>query len=168
MDKNEFFEEIYVGYHEKIYEFIHCRVCSVVVAEDLTSDVFVAVYKNLHTYDSSKSFISTWLYAIAANRLKNYYKKNSAAVYSIDDMAEKDIVPYPDCPNPMEQEELRIMLDCLMENLPKRSREIICMKYYKNMTSMEIGQNLHISPVNVRVILKRTLGAMKDMLKSVS
>ena len=72
MNKNEFFEQIYDDYKDKIYEFIFYKVSNKALAEDLTSDVFISVYKNLHRYDEEKSFITTWLYAIAYNRLKNY------------------------------------------------------------------------------------------------
>ena len=51
MNKDEYFEEIYCDYYEKIYKFIYYKVCNIELAEDLTSDVFVAVYKNLHRYD---------------------------------------------------------------------------------------------------------------------
>ena len=59
MNKDEYFEEIYCDYYERIYKFIYYKVCNIELAEDLTSDVFVAVYKNLHRYDESKSFILT-------------------------------------------------------------------------------------------------------------
>lgn len=164
MDKNGFFEEIYGGYYRKVYEFIYSRVRNPELAEDLTNDVFTAVYKNLHTYDASKSFISSWLYAIASNRLKNYYKSRKEKIYSTDYMIEMNMEQQSVSPDPMDQEELRIMLECLLQNLPERSRTIIQMKYYRDMTSREIGRNLNLSPGNVRVILKRTLDAMKNML----
>lgn len=89
MDKNEYFERIYYDYRDKIYEFIFYRVKNKEVAEDLTSDVFVSVYKNLHRYDENKSFITTWLYAIAYNRLKNYYKSRKNIIYDVEHLIEK-------------------------------------------------------------------------------
>ena len=88
MNKNEFFEQIYDDYKDKIYEFIFYKVSNKELAEDLTSDVFISVYKNLHRYDAEKSFITTWLYAIAYNRLKNYYKSRKNNVYSIEYLIE--------------------------------------------------------------------------------
>lgn len=164
MDKDQYFEEIYENYRDKIFKFIYYKVSDAELAEDLTNDVFVSVYKNLHTYDANKSFISTWLYAISYNRLKNYYKSHKAVEYSIEYMLEMNIAPRSELQDPLEQEELRLMLKNAMQELPERSRKIILMKYYLDMTSGEIGRNLNISPGNVRIILKRSLNTLKGML----
>lgn len=166
MDKNQFFEEIYENYRDKIFKFIYYKVSDADLADDLTNDVFVAVYKNLHTYDANKSFISTWLYAISYNRLKNYYKSRKATEYSIEYMLEMNIVPHPELHDPLEQEELRLMLKNAMQKLPERNRKIILMKYYWGMTSREIGRNLNITPGNVRIILKRSLSTLNKMLNN--
>lgn len=164
MNKNEFFEQIYDDYKDKIYEFIFYKVSNKELAEDLTSDVFISVYKNLHRYDAEKSFITTWLYAIAYNRLKNYYKSRKNNVYSIECLIEMSneihIVKY----DSSEQEELRLVLKNVMKELPERNRRIVLMKYYGNMTSREIGKCLDISPGNVRIILKRSLAMLKSKL----
>lgn len=164
MNKNEFFEQIYDDYKDKIYEFIFYKVSNKELAEDLTSDVFISVYKNLHRYDAEKSFITTWLYAITYNRLKNYYKSRKNNVYSIEYLIEMSneihIVKY----DSSEQEELRLVLKNVMKELPERNRRIVLMKYYGNMTSREIGKCLDISPGNVRIILKRSLAMLKSKL----
>lgn len=164
MDKNEYFQQIYSDYYEKIYAFLFFKVNNKELAEDLTSDVFVSVYKNLHRYDASKSFISTWLYAIAYNQLKNYYKSRKDVVCSIEYLIETSneihIVKYDFA----EQEELRLVLKNVMKELPERNRRIVLMKYYCNMTSREIGKCLDISPGNVRITLKRSLAILKNKL----
>ena len=92
MDKNQFFEEIYHEYYPSIYHFINCRVCNPACAEDIANDVFLAAYCNLHSYDASKGFITTWLYAIASNRLKNYYKKRQRLEGSFEYYMDEPIV----------------------------------------------------------------------------
>ena len=112
------------------------------------------MYKNLHVYDENRSFIATWLYAIAGNRLKNYYKSWQYREYNIEE-----------CRNDMEQVELRLVLDCLIRKLPKRNRQIVYMKYYHNMTSREIGKIMNLSSCNVRIILKRSLNTLRKQLR---
>ena len=166
MNKDEYFEEIYCDYYEKIYKFIYYKVCNIELAEDLTSDVFVDVYKNLHRYDENKSFILTWLYAISCNRLKNYYKSRKKLEYSIDCMSEMNIEPVFISDDLLEQKEWYIVLQKLIWDLPERNRNVILMKYYGDMTSKEIGNNLDISSGNVRIILKRTLSTLKSKLNT--
>ncbi len=166
MDRNQYFEEIYSSYHDKIYHFIYFKIYDAQIAEDLTNDVFLAAYKNLNRYDADKSFITTWLYAIACNRLKNYYKSSGRKQeYSIENWHEK----YEDADmandSMLERQEWRILLLEALLQLPERNRKIVLMKYYDNMTSKEIGQKLDLSPGNVRIILKRSLELMKKELK---
>ena len=71
--KYEEFERIYQEYYLKILTFIHKRVPDLYEAEELTGDVFLSFYRNMDSYDEEKGSIATWLYAITANRLKNYY-----------------------------------------------------------------------------------------------
>ncbi len=168
-DKKKYFEEIYNEYHDKIYHFIYFKLYDAQASEDLTSDVFLSAYRNLHTYDASKSFISTWLYAIAYNRLKNYYKSSTRKqTCSIDRLTEtqRDIAPFHD--TLLEQQELRMVLQEILLQLPERNRKVVVMKYYGDMTSKEIGRAMHISSGNVRVILKRSLDIMKKKLKVIA
>ena len=165
-DKKKYFEQIYNSYHDKIYNFIYFKIYNAQISEDLTSDVFLAAYKNLNRYDSDKSFITTWLYAIACNRLKNYYKSSSRKQeYSIENWTEKWEDTDMANDNMLERQEWRILLLEVLLQLPERNRKIVLMKYYDNMTSKEIGRKLDLSSGNVRIILKRSLELMKKKLK---
>ncbi len=72
MTKDTYFEKIYGSYYQSILNYMFCRVHNRAIAEELAADVFLLAYKNLDSYDHSKSFITTWLYAIAANHVRNY------------------------------------------------------------------------------------------------
>lgn len=164
MDKNQYFEKIYQEYFSKIYDYMKYRVRNCAIAEELTEDVFIAVYKNLHIYNESRSFIATWLYAIAGNRLKNYYKSQQYKEYSIEDIMAENPFILKEKEDSMAKMEMTLFLEYLLEKLPERNRQIVHMKYYYNMTSSEIGKILNISSGNVRIILKRSLSIMRKLL----
>ncbi len=65
------------------------------------------------------------------------------------------------------QKELSLLLEHAICVLPERNRQIVYMKYYRDMTSQEIASRLHVSSGNVRIILKRSLAKMQEVLKSV-
>ncbi len=165
MDKNEYFEQLYVQYHAKIYSYIDSRIHCRAVAEELANDVFVSVYRNLHTYDPNKSFIAVWLYAIAGNRLKNYYKSNRNHEQSYVFWEEGGMTAAEGSRDEIAEKELRLMLESVMKRLPERNRKIVWLKYFRNMTSQEIGEYMGLTSGNVRIILKRSLNAMKEILE---
>lgn len=165
MSKDEYFEQLYQEYHTNIYHFLNRHVQNPAVSEELANDVFVSVYSNLHTYDSSKSFITTWLYAIAGNRLKNYYKSCRFKEYSFDLLIQEPTALMEPEQDEMVRKELGVMLEGMLCRLPERSQKIVRMKYYQGMTSAEIGKYLNLSPGNVRVILKRSLSTLRKMMR---
>ncbi|MBP3255154.1 MAG: SigB/SigF/SigG family RNA polymerase sigma factor [Clostridia bacterium] len=58
----------------------------------------------------------------------------------------------------------KISLNKVIENLEKRDKEIIMLRYYKNKTQMEVARILGISQVQVSRIEKRVLNTMKEKL----
>ena len=72
MTKDTYFVKIYGSYYQSILNYMFCRVHNRAIAEELAADVFLLAYKNLDSYDHSKSSITTWLCAIAANHVRNY------------------------------------------------------------------------------------------------
>jgi len=62
------FDDLYAEYGRRVYRFC-LRLCggATADAEDLTQDVFVAAYRNLHRFEG-RSTVSTYLYKIAYYR----------------------------------------------------------------------------------------------------
>ena len=70
----EAFEEVYNRYYLSVYLYLFKRIRHQQDAEDLANDVFLACYKNFGSYDPAKASMITWIFVIASNRLKNYYR----------------------------------------------------------------------------------------------
>jgi RNA polymerase sigma-70 factor (ECF subfamily) len=73
---------------------IHCErlVADRSVAEDIAQDAFVKAYYSLNRYDAAKGTFSTWLYAIATNLVKDYFRQSRPHV-DIDGIAETMSAP---------------------------------------------------------------------------
>jgi RNA polymerase sigma-70 factor (ECF subfamily) len=92
------FEKLYYCFMPKIYKYFYYRIDDRQIAEDLTNEVFLKVYKNLDTKKFNSRSFSVWLYKIAKNHLLDYFKKNSkerqflvfSDFYEDSDFKEKD------------------------------------------------------------------------------
>ncbi len=67
------FETIYNHYSSKLFRYIFYKVRTRQDAEDVTSETWVNIVKNLKTYSFNSSF-STWIYSVTKNILAQYYK----------------------------------------------------------------------------------------------
>ncbi len=68
-------EEVYREYSDMIYRWILARTGDEFVAEEITQETFYQAVLHAESYDYSCK-VSTWLCSIAANKLKEYLRKN--------------------------------------------------------------------------------------------
>jgi len=70
------FPEIVNRYQTRLLNFVYRSTGDREKAEDLVQEVFIRVYRHLHSFDPMKKF-STWIYTIAANLAKNELRNRS-------------------------------------------------------------------------------------------
>lgn len=150
------FQEIYEDYYKKVLAYIRARVNDTYAAEDLASDVFFKCYKNIDRYDPAKAAVSTWIFTITNNTLKNYYRDRKPSS-SIDNMEGFEIPYEDDFDQAMRLEEIREYLDEALAELDEVKRRILLMRYYDEMKTKDIAETMGMTDANVRVILTRTL-----------
>ncbi len=162
--RKEQLENFYREQYDNIVNYIYRKILNREEAEDLAQDIFMACCRNIDHYDEGKSSLLTWLYVIANNRLKNYYRDKKVHL-DIDQYDEL----FPDRNMELERQTVyvqacRDMIAEALQELPERSRRIVILAYFKQRSSKEIGAELGISPGNVRVILARALNKMRMTL----
>ena len=161
----EAFEELYEYFFPRVYNFIFARLKNYADADDVVSVTFVKMNENLESYDSSKAAFSTWLFRIANNALIDYTRrrdKNNETEWSefLDPAA-------PDRDEPeavVTEEETSRELLAALDKLNERERRIVELKFWGDMDTRSIAEVLSMTEGNVRVILHRTLGKLKNIL----
>lgn len=155
------FEQFYSEYYDKVFKYILKKTGNFHAAEDLTMDTFTACYRHFQNYDESKASLSTWVFTIASNKLKNYYRDEQKfaqlqenAVVS-DDMEDAVV-------EAQHLAELRDALADALETLNEVQQQVIVLKYFKNKTSKDIAMITGLSPDNVRAIASRTVKKLKE------
>ena len=68
------FERIYRRHHSKVYSLCLRMVRNSSLAEDLTQDVFIQLYRKLNTF-RGESLIGTWLHKVAVNQVLMHLRK---------------------------------------------------------------------------------------------
>lgn len=158
------FEEYFEQYYQQVFHYLIKKVSSVQAAEDLAMDTFTVCLQKFDSFDPTRASFGTWLYVIANNKLKNYYRDHKIfdemdETYSLQEDFEDSILA---------AEYLSSMRDALcdaLETLPQVQREIVIYKYFHNKNSNEIALLVGLTPGNVRQQLSRTLGKLKEYFK---
>ena len=74
-------EILIARYLKPIYGFVYKNVGDTAVAEDVTQEVFVKIWKNLKKFDAKKEF-KPWLFQIAKNASIDYLRKRKTIPFS--------------------------------------------------------------------------------------
>lgn len=135
--------------------------------EDIVQDVFVAVYRNINDFDTTRRF-SPWIYRIAHNACMNTWRERSRGPINLD-LDELDrLIPHHMHEEPAvtakEKEEMRVLLAEKVDALPPNYREIIQLYYFDDFSYLEIADIIHIPLGTVGVRLARARTALKKLL----
>jgi RNA polymerase sigma-70 factor (ECF subfamily) len=69
--------ELYRCHVDVIYRYVYARVRDVMVAEDLTAQVFVKALEGLADYEPSETPFLAWLYRIAYARTVDHWRRHA-------------------------------------------------------------------------------------------
>jgi RNA polymerase sigma-70 factor, ECF subfamily len=164
-DKDLLIDEIMNQYGQEILQLAYSYVNNKAIAEDLTQDIFVKCYKNLHTY-SGKSKLRTWLWRIAINHCKDFhrswYTKNVviAGEEMPSNVTKKELVEQA----VIQKEEDDELIAAIM-NLPIKYREVIYLFYYEELPLKEIALVTDTGLNTVKTRLRRAKELLKEELE---
>lgn len=69
------FQSEFVNFSGELTSFLYRLVANKQDAEDLVQDSYIKAVSNLHTYQSEKASLKTWVFTIAINTAKNHLTK---------------------------------------------------------------------------------------------
>lgn len=156
------FEEVYELYFRKIYYYVCKHIPHRQDCEDITADVFLSAFRNWNNYDETRCPLAAWLYLIASNRLKNYYRDKKKTSSLNDERISYNLEDKDYCDEAERIIDGRKLLAELLKSLNDRERKLIINKYFVGLSNEELAKRLEISSNNVRVICSRALKKMHD------
>lgn len=156
-------EQEYENIQPKIYAFFYAKTANRDTAQDLCHDTFYEACKSIASFNG-KSTVSTWIFAIANNILKKYYRKNKYQQSLIQKLA---MVPEADIHSIEELAEIHEDMRRLLHHisrLDEYARELVMLRIYGELSFMEIAELLGKSENYTRVTFHRIkLKIQKEM-----
>ena len=160
-------EGIYAEDAAPVFNFLFYKLGDKYAAEDLTSEVFIKVIEKYGLYNAQKGGLKTWIFAVARNALKDYFKiSRKRAALSLDtdglgalpaDGGTEETVM-----RRIETAELIDALKCLSD----RERDIISLKYGAGLRNKDIAAQCGVSEKNAGVILARAIKKLRKQMEA--
>jgi len=159
-------DSVYKSELPRIYNFFLYKVGNQESAQDLTATTFERAWQLRSRYRATIAALSTWLFGIARNVLKENIRKDRMderkveAISRSEDMeANVDIERLI-----LHQQEKEFLRNILLE-LPYREQDLIALKYGAGLTNREIAKITSLSKSNVVSILNRTVKNIRIQLE---
>mgnify|MGYP002074003496 CR=1 FL=1 len=156
--RNEYFEEIYERYVNKVYRKCYSFVYNQEKAEDLTHDIFLKLIVKIGSFKETSKF-STWLYSITYNycmdQIRTGKKRTEVGLPENVEISDDNDGGLPD----FQSDEINRSL----QQMAADERAILQMKYQEDFSIKEIADTLNITESAVKMRLMRS----KEKLKKI-
>jgi RNA polymerase sigma-70 factor (ECF subfamily) len=161
------FTILYNHYFPKIYGYLFKRTGVKEITEDLVSETFLKIFTKLGEYEDRGFSFGAWVYRIATNKLVDYYRRTGRnkemAVSAAENFENPDFSPLKEAERIQEKRKINAVL----KKLPPRYQEIINLKYFAELETVEIARALKISPGNAGVLIHRALKSFAKEYKKI-
>ncbi|MEI6495011.1 MAG: RNA polymerase sigma factor [bacterium] len=161
------FEEILSAYERRIYSFLVRMTGNREEAKDLTQDTFLKLYRNHPKIDPESNFQS-WLFMIAANTARDWFRRHKEPLIYLDDLPEGALPETKEGEGPYykaEQAERVRLVDKALSKIKPAYRHIILLFYHEDLSYEEIAATLKLPTGTVKTNLHR---AKKELVKLLS
>lgn len=163
---NEAFDALLDRHKDSVYGYIFRNVKNADVADDIFQETFVKVVTTLNSgrYVENGRF-AAWVTRIAHNRIIDYYRQLKNEGLQSTDATEINILNRKEfCESTIEDSLvlLQIHKDIrrLVKELPKSQRDVVVMRYYKDMSYKEISD---LTGVSINTALGRMRYALINL-----
>lgn len=160
--EREKFSLLVERYQRRIYSFLRNMGLDHDEASDIMQNTLVLAYQNLHTVKQDKRF-RCWLFTIAANQARNYFRKLSRhRQVPLDELGSLAVADNQSLP--VERYQLREKLNALLDRLPVNQRQVVILRVFEQMPFDEVARTCEIGLSNAKVTYHRAMKKMAGWL----
>ena len=148
---NEAFDALLQRHQSRVYSYIYQMVREKNLAEDIFQETFVKAITTIRQgrYTENGKF-SAWISRIARNLVIDYFRqeKTEAAVSSDDenyDVLNRKELSEETIEDAMIDSQIKADIRKLIRHLPKSQRQVLVMRYYRNLSFKEIAEATGVS-----------------------
>lgn len=149
------FEDLYRTHVQAVYRFALRCVAKRDLAEDLTSEAFLALYRNLDKIDAS--LLPGWLLTVVRNRARDHWRRELVARRYLEGLPREPV-----------SSETPALENWILENpeLKPVHRTCLMLRYVNGMTRTEIASSTGLSETQVKGYLQYALELLRKSYRT--
>lgn len=161
------FADLYEYYAGRVKSFLMGKGMNEEIAEELTQEIMLTVWRRAESYDPKKAAASTWLFTIARNRRIDYLRGNSRIEVELDDEM-LDIETTENDPQAkfVSDAQSASQLERALEKLPQEQRQVMYLSYFRGQSHGAIAKWLDLPIGTVKSRIRLAMQAVRSNLQS--
>ena len=155
-DSEYAFQIIYDLHRNKIYKTAIRFLKSPTTAQEVVQDVFMKLWVSRRTINPSQP-IGAWLHTLAKNNIINRLKKLSnewKAMHALPHITSDNTNATE---NTVQDSEYNAILNTAINALTEQQKKVYLLSRNENLTYIQIGEKLTLSPLTVKTHISRAL-----------
>jgi len=159
---NRVLKDAYDKHGSLVYSLCR-RAVDEAAASDITQEVFIAAWRNRTKYDPTKGGLAPWLTGIARNKIIDHFRAIGRENRRVDKV--KNAPPLAESSERrLDEISLRMLLVDAVSELPERSRAVVSMAFFDDLTHVEIAARTGIPLGTIKSDIRRSLERLRHGL----
>lgn len=155
------FKDLFDQYKNLVFKVAFLILGDKHEAEDTLQEVFIQVYRSLHTYNPQKGAFTTWLYRITVNQSMKHKRKQRVIVVPLDDLTTTcSSLSVSGMDEIADSEQIRQAIKRLCD----QQRTVLILRYFSELSYEEISRILEVPIGTVKSRLARAIKALQREL----
>lgn len=125
----------------------------------MAQEVFAKAWKSKKSFDHEKSSLKNWLFVIATNLLRDYFRKKKVSVDEIDE----NIAQEEDIAEETEKKDLISYIFEKIKLLSERDQELIALRYKSDLKIEEVAEIMGMEDSAVKVAIHRAIKKLQSL-----
>lgn len=159
-DSEYAFQLLYDRHRKRIYQTSLRYLKSPILAQEVVQDVFLKLWFNRKSLKADQP-LEAWLYSVAKNNLINRLKKIAnewKALKGLGFISERSI---NNIENNLQESQYNQLLQTAIGQLSEQQQKVFKLARNEQLTYLEIGEKLQISPLTVKTHMSRARESIK-------
>lgn len=161
------FETLFRHFAPRLKSYFTKRGGDPAMAEEITQEALVSLWKNADQFDPNKASAATWIFTIARNLSIDRFRQARRPAFDANDPA---FVPDDEEPPDeiLERAEAEQKVREVMDALPLNEKSVLMLSFYENQSHGEIAKRLGLPIGTVKSRIRLAFGRLRAALDPVA
>lgn len=163
--KEQFFSQIYDEHVDKVYRFVFFKVSNEALAQDITSETFTRLWKEI-SFDKEVKSPSGFLFRVAKNMIIDHYRTKDQNPTNLDNLDNIIVDQKEDILKTIVQNDEMRTITVALGQLNEDVRLAVSMYYIEQQPYSEVAKALSRSQGATRVLVSRGMKQLREILEA--